>query len=385
MHFFIPGTHPELSKAEIRALDPSVSFSVATDHILVGEFSHPFGETCNASAGIVKAGVVFGSVETYDKATIASILAATIEPKEGKHYIGVSVYDGGGAAFKEIRQDGSRLGLELKSLLQERGQSVRLVTSHEQTLSAVVVQKNHLLERGAEFVLIVTPDNILLGETTFVQDFEAWGHRDYGRPARDAKSGMLPPKLARLMINLTGLDPRSSALWDPFCGSGTILMEASLLGWKHVVGSDLSEKAVHDTKKNLRWALGESVPDVFVHDATTPLHEPRVFDAMVWEGALGKPKMKRGVDQKEVQQLTDLYTRAFQNLPQYLTGDGVMVCAIPFFPGKTNRFLNITLPQSLVISPFGDHPSRNMSPRGGLLYMRPHQFVGREIVRMHKV
>ncbi|KKW44992.1 MAG: hypothetical protein UY95_C0010G0006 [Parcubacteria group bacterium GW2011_GWA2_56_7] len=341
MHFFIPGTHPELSKAEIRALDPSVSFSVATDHILVGEFSHPFGETCNASAGIVKAGVVFGSVETYDKATIASILAATIEPKEGKHYIGVS--------------------------------------------AAVVVQKNHLLERGAEFVLIVTPDNILLGETTFVQDFEAWGHRDYGRPARDAKSGMLPPKLARLMINLTGLDPRSSALWDPFCGSGTILMEASLLGWKHVVGSDLSEKAVHDTKKNLRWALGESVPDVFVHDATTPLHEPRVFDAMVWEGALGKPKMKRGVDQKEVQQLTDLYTRAFQNLPQYLTGDGVMVCAIPFFPGKTNRFLNITLPQSLVISPFGDHPSRNMSPRGGLLYMRPHQFVGREIVRMHKV
>ena len=34
--------------------------------------------------------------------------------------------------------------------------------------------------------------------------------------------GVLPPKLARMMINFTAL--RDGVIWDPFCGSGTILI-----------------------------------------------------------------------------------------------------------------------------------------------------------------
>lgn len=385
MHFFIPGAHPELSMAELLALDPTLAFSVSTNAVLVGETSRPTGEVLNASAGVVKAGEIFSAVEKYDKATIASILAATIpargwsasggEPGEGKLHIGVSVYDGGGAVFRDVQKESSRLGLELKSLLKESGRSVRLVTSKEPTLSAVVVAKNKLLEQGVEFVLIVTLESILLGETTFVQDFEAWSRRDYGRPARDAKSGMLPPKLARLMVNLSGIHPDGARLWDPFCGSGTILMEAALLGYGELVGSDINERAVADTERNMRWLEHHekvhTKTTTLVHDAREPLpNELGDFDAIVAEGYLGQSRKSEVRGQKsEIESLEELYREALSQVLKHLKPGGAAMIAIPFF--QTNdkrRFLHLDAPTGFEM-------------RRGLLYARPHQRVGREILQ----
>ena len=44
---------------------------------------------------------------------------------------------------------------------------------------------------------------------------------------------------------------------DPFCGVGTTLIEASLLGFDQMIGSDIDEKAVADTEKNLNWLSRE--------------------------------------------------------------------------------------------------------------------------------
>lgn len=56
------------------------------------------------------------------------------------------------------------------------------------------------------------------------------------------------PKLAKACINLTGLT--KGKLLDPFCGSGGILIEAGLLGFK-VEGYDIDEKQISRAKKNL--------------------------------------------------------------------------------------------------------------------------------------
>lgn len=377
MNFFIPGTHPDLSKAELTALDPYLTLPITEKGVFIGQPSRPLGDLLNASAGIVKAGTIFSAVGAYDKATIASLLFATIEPGSTKVNVGISVYDAQGKAFETVQQDRERLGLELKTLLKETGRPVRLVTSKEPTLSAVVIEKNHLLDQGAEFVLIVTQDGILLGETTFVQDFEAWGARDFGRPARDAKSGMLPPKLARLMVNLTGIKPESSRLWDPFCGSGTILMEAALLGYQEIIGSDLSEKAIDDSERNLAWL--ERASDVtsettlLVHDATEPLPEELgAMDAIVGEGYLGP---SRGPDaggrgpgfEKVKRELELLYKRALPKILSRLTKEGVAVLALPYFQTQSgNVFLQIEAPKGFTMN-------------RGVLYARPHQHVGREL------
>lgn len=380
MHFFIPGTHPKLSQAELEALDPQASFSIVSETVLVGELQTGAGDLLNKTAGVVKAGEIFSAIENYNKETLAALLAATVEPGTNKFHIGLSVYNAGGAAFQEIQKDQSRLGLELKSLIKETGRPVRFVTSKDATLSSVVVQKNHLLENGAEFVLIVTPKKILIGQTTFVQDFEAWGHRDFGRPARDAKSGMLPPKLARLMVNLSGVQPEHHRLWDPFCGSGTILMEAAMLGYPEIVGSDISEKAIADTERNLRWLEHhEKTPSemtMLVHDAMEPLPDDLgTFDAIIAEGYLGPSRPKsRGAEtlNQTMTELEKLYQESIPQVMSRLNPDGVFMMALPFFQTRERKqFLQLQLPSNIVIE-------------NEWLYARAHQHVGRQILKMKK-
>ena len=90
----------------------------------------------------------------------------------------------------------------------------------------------------------------IYARTLYIQDLEGFVTRDIERPESDTKMGVLPPKLARMMVNFTAL--RDGVIWDPFCGSGTILMEAGILGF-NLLGSDISDLAVDATTKNILW------------------------------------------------------------------------------------------------------------------------------------
>jgi len=76
------------------------------------------------------------------------------------------------------------------------------------------VEENDLLASGGEHVLMGVEGKLMIGQTEAVQPYKQWSARDFGRPARDPKSGMLPPKLARLMINLSGVDPKGKTILD---------------------------------------------------------------------------------------------------------------------------------------------------------------------------
>ncbi|MFQ5497495.1 MAG: TRM11 family SAM-dependent methyltransferase [Nitrosopumilus sp.] len=57
-------------------------------------------------------------------------------------------------------------------------------------------------------------------------------------------------KLTRTMINLVGLK-EGDTVCDPFCGTGTTLLEAESMGI-HAIGLDFDEKMVNMSKENLR-------------------------------------------------------------------------------------------------------------------------------------
>jgi len=59
---------------------------------------------------------------------------------------------------------------------------------------------------------------------------------------------MLKPKLARILINLTGAKKQ---LLDPFCGTGSILIEAGVLGLKPI-GSDIEKKMIWYSQLNTK-------------------------------------------------------------------------------------------------------------------------------------
>jgi tRNA (guanine10-N2)-dimethyltransferase len=58
------------------------------------------------------------------------------------------------------------------------------------------------------------------------------------------------PGLARVLINLTGLE--KGTILDPFCGSGGILIEAGVMGFK-TIGYDIDEEQIQRATKNIRF------------------------------------------------------------------------------------------------------------------------------------
>lgn len=342
MKFFVLGNNRELSTAEIEAVTGVSDFASTQGDVLLLETDLPGRMLQGRLAGTIKVGSVVGELAAWDKEACADLLSAMVDPSLPRVEFGLSVYDAGdGRAAKELRAETQRLGLEIKARLKASGRPVRLVTSREKTLSAVVVTSNRLLERGGEFVLITLPGRILVGLTEAVQDFEAWGARDFGRPARDAQSGMLPPKLARMMVNLAEKEPTRSSLLDPFCGSGTVLMEAALLGYKEMTGSDISPKAVADTRTNLDWLAarrGAGIPPItlLVSPAQT-LRLDAPVDAIVTETYLGPALHGRehpAFLERNLADLSILYRDAFGALAKLAKPDGTAVVAFPVFQTK---------------------------------------------------
>ena len=88
------------------------------------------------------------------------------------------------------------------------------------------------------------------GFTKFPSDVKGFEERDFGRPYQDPTVTM-SPRLARTLVNLCGLQ-NGNTLLDPFCGHGTILQEALLVGL-NVVGIDISSSEISKARENLVW------------------------------------------------------------------------------------------------------------------------------------
>ncbi|MEM2155839.1 MAG: DNA methyltransferase [Candidatus Jordarchaeales archaeon] len=61
----------------------------------------------------------------------------------------------------------------------------------------------------------------------------------------------MTPYIARTMVNLSRATPRDIFL-DPFCGSGSILIEAALVGCR-IIGCDIDPRMVNGAKANLTY------------------------------------------------------------------------------------------------------------------------------------
>ena len=232
---FLLGREPEISLSEIEAVlsadavryellpTPGPYIRIETDHVLdPSSLMRRLGGTRSIGVVILREGDLTGTIMRHLRA------------HQPQKKILFSLHGDGG----------TELARGVKKALRREGLSARYI---EPKNTATILHNNLVALRG-DLTLIS-------GEvyaTAAIQPIEEFSRRDFGRPGRDAKSGMLPPKLARILVNLSGV-PETAALLDPFCGSGTILMEAALLGLTQLIGSDVSARAIADTKKNLAW------------------------------------------------------------------------------------------------------------------------------------
>lgn len=334
-----------------------------------------------------------------------------LKNKSGKIQFGVSVYllDPEVQAFGEVK----RVGMFIKRAMQDSGASIRLVLPEYNSLSlaSVVVTKNLLLEKGAEICILAGKESVYTAKTLRVQDFEDYGRRDYQRPIRDERQGMIPPKVAQVMLNLVNAN-NGDTLLDPFCGIGTILQEGILLGFK-MLGTDINKQAITGSEKNLEWfrnrykiSPGKYHLDAFdarevsvVVDKLKLIGAFKEIKGIVSEGYLGPmysefPKMSDV--EKNFTELQSLYEDSLKEFAKFLPSKARIVLCVPAY--KKGRTDYVLFPSLDFVKNLGYNvvdivpekiaktmPFLQITDRKTAIYDRKDQIVAREIVIFEKI
>ena len=387
----ILGRQPTLGIAELESLygstalqplgDFGVTIHLPTDEI---DFNRLGGAVKLCKLLTVLDTTNWGQVERY-LAKVAPEHAAYLP--EGKMQLGISVY-----GSQESAQRIMATGLSVKKAIKKSGRSVRLTPNQEPALSSAQVAHNHLTgPTGWELIIIQHDDKTVVAQTVAVQDIDGYTLRDRGRPKRDTRVGMLPPKLAQIIINLAVAENSEQktksklTVLDPFCGTGVILQEALLMGYS-VYGTDLEPRMIDYTGENLDWLdtqfqLLPTECRFEQGDAISYKWEPTP-DIVASETYLGRPFTSVPDNATLAQTVTDCnqIIRKFLRNIGTQTKPGTRLCiAVPAWQTRPGQFKHLPVVDSL--EEIGYNRLRFEHVREeDLLYFREDQIVARELL-----
>lgn len=215
---------------------------------------------------------------------------------------------------------------------------------------------------------------------------------------------MLPPKLAQMMVNLSNNEtaPSKSTVYDPFCGLGTILIEAVNMGYAGVIGSDLSPEMVRASEENSKKFIQEKGLSTSVTFSAFRADAAKLRDfldtklpvntAIVTEGYLGEIMTPRTISDDRIaserRKLGRMYDGFFGSL-KAMNFTGNIVISFPFWELR-GRYVYLEEGyeafrrhgfQAEQLLPDGIEWKETKS--GSLLYKRPGQTVGREVLKLN--
>lgn len=388
----IAGRQPLISLAEIQALYDKAARLVGKKLVFF-EIDEDGEENISPDINRLGGSLKLGRFFDTDFSKLAKFLA-TAHP-EGKITLGIS-------DFSKQKKSGlaKQKSMELKRSLARMGRSVRVITSNEPEISSATAHHNQLGEKAGCFEIFLIDREIYLSLGT--QNITAYTERDQARPARDAKVGMLPPKLAQILINLCGKLPEGARVLDPFCGTGVVLQEAAIMGYIPY-GTDLNERMVEYSKKNLSWLFNERnqkrfkiLPDLIqkkdqilnaisVGDATSISWEGEI-DAVAFEGYLGTPMSKPPVDIKfktEKAKCKEIAIGFLKNITPQIKSGTPVVMALPAWLRENGKYAGLNILDEIQEMGYNFEKFQDLS-QSDLLYYREGQIVAREIIVIRK-
>lgn len=203
---------------------------------------------------------------------------------------------------------------QAKKFLWKVGKTFRVSTNNSpmrpEVLGSIILKKTNSkvdLHKPETTIMVFGRDKTyvcrLLGKVN--EPFEA--RRGKHRPC--AHPTTMHPKLARAMINLTGI--RHGTIVDPMCGSGGNLIEAGLMGLT-VIGYDNDKRVLAKAQQNLKYYGVKA--KLFEKDATT-LSEPLEF--VVCDLPYGRGTTKKNLEKT--------YNEFMRMLSQNLTKKAVIM------------------------------------------------------------
>lgn len=390
------GHQPALSLSELAAVIPDF-----TPQRMLGEHVCVFASDMNLTDSWMRTigGTVFLARQITEAGLddVPQIMSNALSAVKGKVTFSIRGYNTDKAKLHKLYRS-------CKEYLKKNGRPSRYVGTERTPTPAVLLRDAGLLDlrHGCELMLLPQGKEFWIGRTVAAQDVNTYAKRDMGKPVRDLKTVLLPPKLAQILLNFAfslaapeGKNPKLTIV-DPFCGTGVILLEAMMRGW-NVLGSDLSERAVKGATKNIEWIrkeeniLKKNVEAlVWKQDARKPFDAKNIPAgspaAIVTETSLGttlekKPTLRDATkmrnDNEKLQ--IDFLTNAKATLPGL-----PIVCIWPVWrTSKGPVYLEKIWAQLPKIGYTPVLPPRTKPHTSGhfsMIYQRPEQFVGREIV-----
>ena len=309
---------------------------------------------------------------------------------EGKINLGLSFH-----GFDLTPYTINGIGLHLKKIVKKTGRSARIIPNEAPALSSAQTYHNKLTgERGVEFLVVKDGPKAAIAQVTAVQDIDSYRVRDRERPKRDAFVGMLPPKLAQIIINLATGESTPTCVLDPFCGTGVVLQEALLMGY-NVYGTDLSPKMIDYTRANLDW-LQKDAPlaamQLEVADATSyqwnlaSISPPKTNLCVATETYLGQPLGGQSPNPEKMREIvhdTNATIRGFlKNISSQMSpGTRLCVAAPAWYVG--GKELHLPVIDELETIGFSQQTFQNST--SPLVYRREDQVTGRELLVLEKI
>ncbi len=389
------GHQPHISIAELSASIRDFSLQrVIQNRVLLFESSLPLDATNLRTLGGT---VVIAKRISENDLTIEDVPALLLNEISGIH----------GKVTFSLRTLGlppariKSLYRECKESMRKKGRPSRYVGTERAPAASVLLHDAGLLDgsNGCEICVIADENTIWIGRTVAAQDIESYAKRDMKKPVRDTTTGLLPPKLAQILLNFGSWLARGKAVgesqltvFDPFTGTGVIPMECLLRGW-NVLASDTSQRAVTGTEKNLEWLRKEN--DIFKkdvwstvwkQDARRPFVLKQRPDVIVTETTLG-PSLEERASLKDVSKLKTenekLQEDFLRNVVATLPGVPVVATWPVWYTSKGQVRLEkvwdrlheigfrLAIPAAVDL---------DITGRPTLVYRRPGQYVGREIV-----
>lgn len=400
----ILGRQPDIGLAELESLYGSDKLKLLTKQSVLVDID-PCLLAFKRLGGSIKFAKLLTELDTDKWQDVIDFLAKsapdhTKAMPNGKMNLGISAY-GYDIKINEM----SKSALKIKRAIQTTGRNVRIVPNKEQALNSAQVIHNKLTSQKSWELLIIKSDNsTYIAQTVMVQDINSYAKRDQARPSRDARVGMLSPKLAQIIINLANgqlkeaesesicNQPASSVqipklnrtILDPFCGTGVLLQEALLMGYK-AIGSDINPRMVKATEDNLDWLnkhfkTGRDKHPIDTADATINLW-PK-FDILASETNLGPPFSQiptRPQLAEAIKDIDRLLSEFLKNIAKQ-TKPGFRLClAVPAWQVAPNNFQFLPLIDQIPNMGY-NFVDLKWAKRERLIYYRPNQIVARQLL-----
>lgn len=389
MRLAILGRQPNLGLAELeRVFSPTkvqqLNHATASFEASVFDIQN-FG-------GLLKAGEIVDCLtsSSWDSLVkkITSHFLTQWENNPHKITLGISVYN-----YPIDTKEIQKLALNLKKQLKKNNVSLRVVPNAEPALNTATSHHNKLGLNPNKIELLITKTNqqkLIVANSTGAQNITAYQQRDQARPKRDAFVGMLPPKLAQIMLNLAlgQSQTKNPTILDPFCGTGVILQEALLMGYS-VIGTDLSQKMIDYSQVNLNWLAKNhhlnGHHQLHQADATNATWHHQ-FTHVVSETYLGQPLSGYPSQDKLVairQNCNHLISQFLKNISTQAPAGTLFCLAVPAWKKPDGSFDTLSILDNLTKFKLKTI-KLNLTDTNQLLYFRDDQIVARKLLILEK-